>query len=241
MTFTSTNFAVNFSPISDIKKKFINNANLEDQFADPTILPIPDNAPDDIPRIVCQSKNGHSNLTITKCSLSLSTMYDNSYLNDWSLCRSYLSNKIHLLLDILDKLECDFKFSGLVTQIICEPSEDNATNELLHKFSKVKSNYNIYDYSQRFTIIKDEKYFVNLEINNIRVFNGATQNLTTAGFLKDEEGNKICIVSDVNDRYDFNYNVDFKSDSNKINKLLDLTDKCISNIDTLVNNAEVTL
>jgi len=237
MIITNTNFTVNFSPINEIKKVFINNANLSEYFNEPTILPIPDNAPDEVPRIICQSINNHSNLSITKTALSLNTMYDEEFQNKWPSCRSYLSEKIEVVLDLLNCMDCNFKFSGLVTQVMYDPTTNDSTQELFNKFSKVKTSENVYDYNQKLTMVKDDRYFINLSISNIRLFNGGDQ--LTPGFLEKETGNKICIIIDVNDRYEFNYNPQFISNSNNINNLLELTDNCISNLNSFVERAEV--
>ena len=83
-------------------------------------------------------------------------------------------------------------------------------------------------------------FFVNYQINNIRLYKGMNgQNEFTSGFLAGQTENHISVVIDINDRYDFNYHKDFKSDPSRLNQILTLTDKAIQNFDKLVFNGEL--
>lgn len=241
MIITNTIFVINFNPISDLKKKFVfSSDDLNQHFNEPTILPIPENAPDDIPRIICQSKNGHSELTITKMSIQLHTRYDNEYQNDWEKCKLYLILKIHAIIELLTRMDCIFGFSGLTTQVLEDSTENNGTKDLIDKFCRTKYSSDIYDFAQKIAIVKDNKYFINYSINNVRTYKN-NESLLKPGFLSNELGNNIGIVLDINNRYDYNYNKNFHSDEESIKKILDLTSNHILNLPKLLEKGALNI
>lgn len=241
MTITNSVFSVNYLPVEELKKKFILAADiLKPYFTEPTILPIPDNAPDDIPRATCQTTHGHSELVLTKKTLQFTTTYDNEFQSDWSRCRIYILDKIQTINELLQLMDCTLTFSGLTTQILTDTTSKDGTSELVKKFSKVNTEKTIFDFGQKIVTVVDDIFFVNYQLNNIRLYKGINgQNEFTPGFLAGQNENHISVVIDINDRYDFNYHTDFKSDPSRLNQILALTDKAIKNFDKLVFNGEL--
>lgn len=241
MTITNSVFSVNYLPVEGLKKSFILAADtLEPYFTESTVLPIPDNAPDDIPRVTCQTIHGHSELILTKKTLQFTTTYDNEFQSDWSRCREYILGKIQIINELLQKMGCTLSFSGLTTQILTDTTLKDGTAELVDKFSKVNTQTTIFDFGQKIVTVVDDIFFVNYQINNIRLFKGTNRlDEFTPGFLAGQNENHISVVIDINDRYDFNYHKSFKSDPSRLNQILTLTDKAIQNFDKLVFNGEL--
>lgn len=137
-------------------------------------------------------------------------------------------------------MDCTLSFSGLTTQIITDTTSKDGTSELVEKFSKVTTERTIFDFGQKIVTVVDDIFFVNYQLNNIRLYKGIHgQNEFTPGFLAGQNENHISVVIDINDRYDFNYHTDFKSDPSRLNQILALTDKAIKNFDKLVFNGEL--
>lgn len=242
MYITDTNFVATFEPIDTIKKEYYNNFDNSNSFNEPTVLPIPDNAPDELPRIICQSKNGHSQMTLTKNSISLSTKFDGNFLQNWNLCRTYLKCKIDEIINPFAKISngnLTLKNIGLVTQILLDQQTSDTTKELVDRFAKIRSTDNAYDFSQKLTYVKESKYFINLNINNVRLIDGLSTE--KAGFAKKYIDNKIGVIIDVNDRYAFNINEDYHSSFEEITTITKFTDDYLKNIEKFVYNAEVIL
>lgn len=60
MIIRQTNMNLVYPRISEYRKKFLNLEDvLENHFMPSTILPIPEQVQDEVPRIIVQSKNGH--------------------------------------------------------------------------------------------------------------------------------------------------------------------------------------
>lgn len=238
MNINSTLFKVNYSPINELRKKIVNNWSLVG-FNEPTILPIPDDAPDEIPRVICQSMNGHTSINISKDSLSMYVNFDGEYLENWNLCQKYLSEKLNNVICFLNSIGCSFSFSGLVTQIfynleelrLCVNSEENATKSLFEKFSKVKTDFDVFDFEQKITTLKEETFFVNYSFNNLRTTNEEIS-INKPGCLKTvkAKNDHIAVSIDVNDRYAFNYDESYKADISVFSRLLTITDESIKGI-----------
>ncbi|HIX84990.1 MAG TPA: hypothetical protein H9979_10730, partial [Candidatus Megamonas gallistercoris] len=91
MIIKETNLNLIYPKISDYRKKFVASEDiLNDNFQPPIILPIMDEIPENIPRIVLKSKNNHSTLSIGLSVASFTTMYDDTFSNDWKKCKDYL-------------------------------------------------------------------------------------------------------------------------------------------------------
>lgn len=241
MIITNTSFAINFEPLDDCRKKFMLNADiLKPCFSEPTFLPIPDNVPDEIPRVTCQTTHGHSELVFTKSSLHFNTAYDNVYQYDWDKCKIYLQSKINLLMDLLYRMECKLFFSGLNCQVLFESQSNDGTKDLVDKFSTVSTKSPIFDFGQKIVLVFDKTYFINYSINNIRLYDSNNyKSGLRPGFLSKQDKNEIGVVIDINDRYDFNYNTDFSSNPQKIRKILDLADNCIGNLNQFIDCMEL--
>ena len=72
MIIKQTNLNLVYPRIMEYRKKFANAEDILRQYFMPsTILPIPEQVQDEVPRIIAQSKNGHSVLNIALSVASL--------------------------------------------------------------------------------------------------------------------------------------------------------------------------
>ncbi len=116
----------------------------------------------------------------------------------------------------------DYEYIGVVTNVIC----DEVTNEGAKKISKTLLNSekisDIYDVNIKYTFIENDNMFVNIMLQNARLFR---QGIIPdrAGALSDDNqtAESIGAIIDINDRYGFNTNPEYKSDSNMLNALLE--------------------
>jgi len=226
MQIQSSIFNVSFYRIENIKKVFLENYQMFDGFNEPSILPIPDNGPSEIPRIVLESKNGHSQINISQDTVSLLIKYDNDYLEDWELCNKYIEKKQNVIGEFLDLISNDkLKFSGLTTTMFTDLSVDDATNFLKDRLvtSELSSTFeNIFDINTRITSVVEEKYFENITFENIRVYEDQNE-IMTAGFQNDQISNNVAITVDINDRYLFNTNPNYVSDKKNFPRILEIS------------------
>lgn len=217
------NISVNtvYNRIDGIKKVFLDHESaLKSSFNEATILPIPDDAPIEIPRIIVKTKHEHTQLNIAPESASMITQFTDGYVNDWELCKKYIEEKSKDLFNLFDKITSDnIQYIGVVTNLIW--STDGYNNEKLYNnlFGKVCPN-NLDDLLVKYTFINDSKYYVNITIQSVRTENS---------FMPDDNQRSIAVTLDINDRFQYNINKNYKSDRNKLENILGLTDDIIAN------------
>ena len=85
------------------RKAFDIEDQLKDYFHQVTLIPVPDDAPEEIPRISTTSHNGHSQLNISLSNTQLFTNYDEAFEGKWENCLEYVENRVNTLYSILGK------------------------------------------------------------------------------------------------------------------------------------------
>ncbi|PWW99187.1 hypothetical protein CYK75_10755 [Clostridium perfringens] len=217
--------------------------NLKEYFVTPfTLVPIPDDAPEEIPRIIAKSKNGHSELQISLINVQLNIGFDDNlnFNSDINKCFSYTQERINRIVDTLGKYSNDvFLFSGITTRIIKD--NQNPIKFLNDKFLNVKSNVDLYSISNKFTYLLEDKYFLNFNIYNLRTFEGIINEHNIKPEIN-EISNNLCIEIDMNDKYGFNHNREHLCTRNTIEHIINMIKNNINNnIDMILNNKELVL
>jgi hypothetical protein len=191
------------------------------------LFPLPNEAPLEFPRISATSNHGFSTLNISLNSAQLNTNYDVSFASSWEKCESYIKERIYVIFDILMPFfNNTFIFSGLTTNITFDVDEkENAIDKLkssLFKFVSPKP----YDLLTKITFVKEEKYYINIMLQNQRLLNP----LGIIGIpVRMLENNKcIGINLDVNDRYAVNYLPGYTSSRETMCNIFDITGEIIS-------------
>lgn len=227
-------FVVTYPPIRDLKKKYINNAELITAYHEADILSIDEHAPFEIPRIIMSSISGHSQITIAPAALSLNTTYDNNFAQSWDLCKDYLSDKFTMIAKFLESITEDiFSFSGIT--VLCWISDyDKPVQHLQDKFIALNTDQLLKDIKTRFSFVVNNKNYINLEVENSR-FYAPDADAMQAGMAEKEQKHIISLTIDVNDRFAFNEDSNYKSSSNEFYENLDVISKAIVNAPTLIN------
>lgn len=115
MRIQESNFSLFFPARSGIRTEFDTiEQQLQSRMTTPfTVLPIPDAAPDEFPRIMASGRQGYSMLYISKVHLSYQTTYDREYSQDWERCRKYLSEQIRPLSERMSGYLQEIHYQGL--------------------------------------------------------------------------------------------------------------------------------
>lgn len=231
--------SIKFPRVDNIKKAYFENEEiLKKEFSEATILPIPDDAPIEIPRIILKSKGEHSQLNIAPEAASIQIAYTDDYKENWMLCEQYITTKIENIFELTDILtEDNYNYVGLVTNILWNQDTEKVVRKLSDNLLKIKDNGMLHDLFIKYTFVEDNKYFVNISIQNVRVFN-EKNSLGAAGSFKNSNliSNIIGITIDVNDRYSFNNNDQYKSDKDKFKDIMEITTTVINNkLETLIS------
>ena len=220
---------------------FIENELKEYFFAPFNILPIPDDAPEEIPRIIAKSKNGHSELSISLVNIQMTIQFDENFNTDIEKCFSYILERINKVVDTFGKYSNEtFLFSGITSRIIIDDVEE-PIEFLTKNCIKLKINKDMYNASAKFAYLLEDKYFVNYNIYNLRKFEGILNQASIKPSIR-ELSNNLAIEIDVNDKYGYNHNEGHLCTKETIINIIDIIKKNISsNINNILEGRELML
>jgi len=124
-----------FPKVANLRRKAFE---IEDQlspyFNAVTLVPVPDEAPEEIPRISTSSHHGHSSLNISLTNAQIATNYDEKFENDWPSCLSYLKERVNQISNVLSKyINGQYLFSGLTIELIVN-GHDNPIELIKNNF-----------------------------------------------------------------------------------------------------------
>jgi hypothetical protein len=229
MKILSTQFNVFYPSIQGIRRNFFDiEEKLKDHFQTPfNLIPVPDEAPVEIPRIVATSKHGFSQLSIGLNNAGLTTQYNENFSSNWSACRDYLEGKIENYLSVLGEI-CDgnLLYSGLVIQLEL-PFENDPVEVLTDRFLKIETNQELFDVETKLTFVLDNTFYVNITLSNYRNYEGVgIPDLPVPAYMN-LNGRGIRVLIDINDKYGFNFQRGYLSSKEKQIHLFGLATKVL--------------
>lgn len=170
---------------------------------------IPVNTPLEIPRMICQSANNHSDIQISGVNSQLTVRYDNRFSDNAEKCFAYCKERMFLMQKALKEIGAKIKFSGINVQYVCE--ENLKSIEILkEKAFKFEENAKIFDVLGRVTYVKENTFYINLTVNNLRAVNKCEA---------------VGVSLDVNDRYFDNFKEGSHNPDETLEKILDIHKK----------------
>lgn len=237
MNIQSCTFTIYFPPNNRVREQLFKLENHFIDFQKPfTLVSLPPDAPIELPRIVAISKNGHSQLTICGSNAQLTTSFDDAYNHDIEKCITYVHQKCKSIVEALSIINegmliddaAKFYYSGLSMSISMDESDGiiNPTKYITEKFFKCKMNLPEDEVQFRFALVVDETYYVNIMIQNNRIFAGGADERGSFANMKIEK-EMLQVVLDINDRYAFNHQKDYISNNNAVNGIEELAKKFI--------------
>lgn len=219
-----------FSRCENIKKQYILNEEiLKESFNEASILPIPDEAPLEIPRVIVKTKGEHSQLSIAPEAVNFQTVYSDSYIQSWKLCEEYIKNRITNIFKLTDKFTNEqYNYIGIVTNLIWDDVSKDGNKVLFHNLFGITSADNLDDLMVKYTYVEKEKYYVNITLQSAKIYKNS--NINEAGSFDEDnlEAHTIGITLDINDRYAFNMQKGYISQKTNFDELLNLTTDIIN-------------
>lgn len=235
MIVQSCTFAVHFPKNLKIRENFFLLESHFEGFQTPfTLVPVPPDAPLELPRIIANTTNGHSQLVINGECAQLTTTFDENFCHDISKCIEYIRSKSNSIISSLTKLGAEidgkpkFYFSGLSTTLLCneETGGDSPIKYISEKFLKCKSNLPLEEAEFRLAYVVSEKYYVNVLAQNVHPFmNSPDERGAFVSSVPAPE--RFQIIVDINDRYAFNHTVNYLSSEETANSVISLADVII--------------
>ncbi len=242
MIFQGTSVSVAYNRIDKIKNLYYTNADiLKDFFNEATVLPVPDDAPDAIPRIMVRTLHEHAQLNISPIAATFEVHYNNGFEKDWRSCEAYILERMTKVFEFLNIFTNNkYSYVGIVSNVLYDKVSTNGSSILIENLLNAKKIRDIYDLNIKYTFVENEKLFVNIILQNARLF-GSEINVNKAGSLncKNQIAETIGSIIDINDRYGFNNIVDYCSCDNVLSELLDSMRCIIDNkLTTLIEKGE---
>ncbi len=232
MIIKQTNLNLVYPRVLDYRKKFVLSEEiLSEYFMPPTILPVPEQVQDEVPRIIVQTKNGHSVLNIALSVASLTTNYNGDFSREWNLCRSYLNERCASVYEIINKMTDNNNiFVGLITNVELENLDKTGLEILFHSLFNGNEHKlgNPYDLSCKLTYVYKERYYINITLENMREFSVETS-CNGRNYITGEKRHTISASIDINDRYAANMDQKYLSNKCAFDEILEITSNIINN------------
>lgn len=233
MVIQSCTFTIHFPQNPKIREHLFQ---LEEQLMDfqkPfTLVPIPADAPVDIPRIVATTPHGHSQVIFCGNSAQVVTKFDGDYVKNVEQSVEYIRQKCNRILEVLPLIDESndeipkFYFSGLSTtlELNAEDGVESPVSYISEKFLRSKIDSPIDEVQFRYALVTKEKFYVNVMVQNSRTFIGLPDERgSLAGLrVKDET---LQVVLDINDRYAFNHEVGYRSSKETVSEITKITEE----------------
>lgn len=141
-----------------------------------TLVPLPPDAPMEIPRIVAATEHGHSQLTICGNSAQLVTNFDAKFNRDIKRCVEYVSDKCNRIVSALSIMDGSgsetpkFYFSGLSMTLLFDHEDGivDSVDYVSKNFIDYKTNLPTDEVQFRLALVIERKYYVNVMVQNSR-------------------------------------------------------------------------
>lgn len=242
MIIKQTNLNLVYPRIS-LNNEHINNFEdvSNEYFLPPTILQISEQVHDEVPRIIAQTKNGHSMLNIALSVASFTTDYNDDFVSNWDKCEKYLKLRCSNVYNIINHMiNSNNTFVGLVTNVEIDDLDEKGVEVLKKSLcaEEAKKMGDIYDLSCKLTYVYKNQYFINITLQNLREFS-IQQYSNGRTCITKELKHTVFVSIDVNDRYAANNDSTYKSEKTAFDEILKITSDIINNkIEDLVKKGE---
>lgn len=240
MTIQETSINIIYKRIEGIKRAYYQNEELlKEFFNEASVLAIPDDAPSEIPRIVVKTLHEHSELSISPTTASFRIVFNDGFEKDWRKCAQYIRERLKPVFQFLNVMTSNqYDYIGIITKVLYDEIGEDGSKKLTDTLLKADDIKDIYDINIRYTFVEKENFFVNIMLENARLFPENTD-YSIAGSLNmnDQIKESIGAIIDVNDRKGFNEKLDYKSSSNIMSDLLEsMTTIIDSKLSNLIEN-----
>lgn len=147
-------------------------------FLSSELVPVPDNIPPEVPRIIFTSEFGHSTLSFSPIRADLRTTYDEDFNTDLDRCLQYVIEKSGALRVALDEIETERSVTAMSIKARWSPADkeldhDTLTNRLKGQFLAEPFNEGGRDFHNvrlQYTVVEKEHLFRLVTIGSYRTY-----------------------------------------------------------------------
>lgn len=223
------------------------NNNLNTYFPVWNFINLPANFEPIAPRINAQSGSGHSIFTMSRINAQISTNYDQNFNEDVNKCMLYIEERAKKIYENISNQGIDILYSAIFVNL--EKDEEHPIEKIEKNLLKAEIKGNINELGIRTAVVKDNKYYRIITLNNAKDYTMQKQ-------IKPEENNIIIpLISlkdatmtkqyismsyELNDKYSFD-NVDaYNNNINTINDMFEnVKEDLKNNIELLIDTGKI--
>lgn len=232
MIIQSCTFSLHFPPCARVREHLFDLEHHFQDFQKPfTLISLPAEAPMEIPRIIAKTEHHHSQLAFCGDNVQIVTNFDENYNTDIKKCIKYIHQKCKSIVASLpiinensDGNPC-FYYSGLTIDFSLDASDEicNPTAYITKKFLKCKFSLPTDEIQFRCALVQGKKYYVNIMLQNNRIFAGHPNERGSLAGLKVAKED-LRVILDVNDRYAFNHIENYFSSEKEVDQIAELAE-----------------
>ncbi|MGL5066736.1 MAG: hypothetical protein ACRC6T_02760 [Sarcina sp.] len=191
-------------------------------------------APPEVPRLMGNSKNRYTELSISLNRITIDITFDDNYNKDIDKCIRDIKAKVKEIFEVTEELiNNKYFFSGITFTAILDEINEDPVSLIEENLATLKANKKVYDIGTKFTYVKEDKYFININISNAR----GTAEVSTNIFKK---ANHLIVNLDVNDRYAFNESEFYVSDYHTLESCINISENiCKQELNKVITGEEL--
>ena len=210
MEYVQALFSLKFEPQIRIRRN-VNQIEdfLEEYYGMPQTMPIPDEFAAEAPRVVLNSKNGHSQISFSQISVDLTVNFDGEYRKDFELTKNYILQRVNKLKDLLKIIDITtFYFAGISYNVRLDTGSKTPSQYMAELLNTEITDTNIYEASKRIAVVEDDAFFVNEQLGTFKEYQGKGNSIPNLLDFKNSRlvSEGVNLVVDVNNRYEYLFN-----------------------------------
>jgi hypothetical protein len=206
------------------------------------ILPIPDDAPQNLARATGKSKGGHSSINISQIGIDLKTNFDGAFPHDWQLCKNYLSDKATKIFPIASKISDNRVIHvGVVVDVLFPCGVGESRTQIVDRILKLPQiPESLIDIGAKLTFELEGKFYLNYIIESQKTYQ---TNVIGDGRLSvldpQPQTESVLFRIDINDKLVANFDADYVSTLDTFMRIIDFfSDIFEVKIERLYNSGE---
>ncbi len=196
------------------------------RYSQPQVVPVPDDLDPGVPRILFDSLHGYSQIVISQINMSLNVNYSQEWQDDISKGQEYLTERVPILFDLVGKLNAESKihYCGIVTRarLISIEDDKKIIDHMSNIFQLRHNGVELHDLEIKRASTIEERFFSNTVVKNYRTWRIPEDSAFHPPRMNDNQviERGIEIIGDFNDRYKYNQDSRFFSDSLVANDII---------------------
>lgn len=225
-----------FNKVIDIKNKLnIFEEELKDYFHGINSIGVPADINPEYPRMTAVSDGGHTKLNISMINLQLMTNFDNNYNHDYSKCFEYIEERTLKIFEILSsKLGLNILYGAIMS--MCEIDSNKPVNQIKDNLLSNKMTGDYCEAGIRTAEIINDKFYRNIVINSAKQITvtkkmepGQNEIIMPLISLTESKVEKesIIINYELNDKYSFDTNSEYKLELSNFKEMISKAKKDI--------------